>query len=276
MKTLWCHIDVPTGKMRNIARSRFIHLVCIAILLSLTSGCFFRSLVGYVDGRGGVSLSGNVVVSFCNFDIDLPTFYGCNYTIRDNGVPIEITSTFELVTNLGIFGALIDPMIFQLPANATNLRGTYNNAGADQPLLISLTNSFFVRPDLIITPEPGTQFAVLELPDSVIQAIDPNGEGFDFTLQFDVPPDQAKTLSVKPMLTARVDRLGGRFYLPVFPCVTDFAQIPEVQIPVDSFFQDLRVPAAAIINQAGDLACDSVVYDFTGPIFTDQFERQSE
>ena len=275
MKTMQHSVDVPIDNTRKFACPRLMYWVGIAILPLLLSGCFFRSLVGFVDDRGGVSLSGNVEASFCDFDTTISEFFGCNYTIRDSsGRIIELTSTFELFSEFGFAGLIIDPLILQLPSNAKNLSGIYNNAGFDQSLIITLTDSFPVQPGQMITAEAGTQFAILELPDTV--AIDPNGQAFDFALQFDVPPGQAPI--VKPMLTARADIEGTRYFTPVFPCVTDFAQIPQVQIPSGDFFQDLRVPLADIINGAEKLACNEVIYnlDDGGPapkeIHRDRFE----
>ncbi len=229
------------------------------------SGCFLRSIVGYVDDDGGATLSGNVQVSFCDFGSAIPEFWGCNYTVRGlSGSPIEITSTFELVSEFGVFGLIVDPVIFQVPADASNVVATYNNAGSDEPAIVTETTSFPVTPGVTVESEPGTKFLILELPDVVLAAIPPGGADFDFTLDFDVA--DFANLVVKPMFTARVDEGGTRYYVPIFPCVTDFAQIPPVPIPVGGFFQDLRPGLGDLIADADELACDQVVYDFTaGP-----------
>ena len=260
------------GTREAAARVRAL-LVCCTILLSL-GGCFLRSIVGYVTEDGAATLSGNVEVKFCDFDTVVEDFYGCSYTITGlSGSPIEITSTFELVTAFGLFGVIIDPMIIQLPADATITSATYNNAGADEPLVQTITDEFAVTPTRSISAEPGTRFAILELPDAVAAAIDPAGEEFNFSLQFDVPPGPPPV--IKFMLTGLVELMGTRYYIPVCPCKQDFAEIPEVVLPVGSSFEDLRFALNDVITQASSLACDQVSYDFmTLPdlLFADSFE----
>ncbi|MDJ0656482.1 MAG: hypothetical protein QNJ40_20145 [Xanthomonadales bacterium] len=266
----------PDSYSINRKVTPLFRVIGVLLFTLLISGCFFRSLVGFVDDRGGVSLSGNVQAGFCDFNTSIPEFFGCTYTTRDeSGRIIEIISSFELITEFGLLGALIDPLILQLPDSITSVSGTYNNAGFDQPLDVSLVDSFPVLPGQMVSAEPGTQFAILELPDAVAAAIDPGGEDFDFTMQFDATPGQP--VMVKPMLTASVDVQGTRYYLPMLPCVTDFAQVPEMEIPVGTFFQDLRLPAVGLFTQPGNLTCDEVVYDFENPsgrIFADGFEDQ--
>ena len=184
---------------------------CMVVL----TGCFLQSIVGFVDDRGGVSLSGNVEAGFCDFDTAIEEFFGCTYTIRDDdGRVIDVISTFELISEEGILGAIIDPLVLQVPANAANVVATYNNAGADLPLVVTETTSFAATPGVTITSEPGTKFLILELPDAAAAALPPGRSAINFSLAFDVP-DPAN-LFVKPMATARVDDGGVRYYPPVF------------------------------------------------------------
>ena len=244
-------------------RSPIGAVAVVAACAVLLSGCFLRSIVGFVDDGGGVSLSGNLEVGFCNFDTTIPEFFGCSYTIRDErGFVVDITSTFQLISEQGVFGAIIDPLVLQVPADASSVVATYNNAGSDEPLVVTDTTSFPVTPGVMVQSEPGTKFLILELPDAVAAAIPPGGSDFDFALSFDV--GDPANLVVKPMLTARVDDGGTSYYVPTLPCVTDFAQVPELQVPLGVQFQDLRLTIAGLIAGNPQLACDQVVYDFVG------------
>ena len=108
-------------------RSRVL-LACFALTLGiLSSGCFFRILQitvtttqgGYPDYAEGhhVGIGIHVEASTCDENTSIPEFYGCTYIITGaDGLPIGITSTFELVSEYGFFGLLIDPLILQVPA----------------------------------------------------------------------------------------------------------------------------------------------------------------
>ena len=246
--------------------SRTSSLAAAAALMAacslLLSGCFLRSIVGWVGDDGGATLSGNLEVGFCDFDTALPEFYGCTYSIfDDDGFLVEITSTFKLISEMGVFGAIIDPLVLQVPADATNVVATYNNAGSDEPLVVTETTSFPVTPGVTVDAEAGTKFLILELPDAAAAALPQGLSDIDIGLEFDVV--DFTNLFVKTMLTARVVESATTYYVPVFPCVTDFAQIPAIQIPVGGTFQDLRPGIRDAFAASPGMACDLVVYDFT-------------
>lgn len=253
----WTSDSAVRGRARRGIRSLAVAVVCSLVL----SGCFLQSIVGWVDEDGGATLSGNLEVGFCNFDTTLPQFYGCTYIIRGEGDRLlDVTSTFQLISEFGVFGLIIDPLVLQVPADATNVVATYNNAGADLPLVVTEATSFAATPTVVVAAEPATKFLILELPDAAAAALPPGRSEIDFSLSFDVA-DPANLL-VKPMLTARVDHGGVRYYVPVFPCVTSFAGIPAVQIPVATDFQFLNPAFDPFVNNAATFACNQVVYDF--------------
>lgn len=246
------------GRTRSLAASAALTVACSLLL----SGCFLRSIVGFVGDDGAATLSGNLEVGFCNFTTGIDQFYGCTYTIRDDsGFLIEITSTFELISEGGIFGAIIDPLVLQVPSDATNVVATYNNAGSDDPLVVTETTSFPVTPGVTVDAEVGTKFLILELPDAAAAALPAGLSDIDVGLEFDVV--DFANLFVKTMLTARVVESATTYYVPVFPCVTDFAQIPAIQIPVHGTFQDLRPGIRDAFAGSPEMACDQMVYDFT-------------
>jgi hypothetical protein len=107
---------------------------------------------------------------------------------------------------------------------------------------------------------------ILEFPDDVPPALpegDPrNGEEFDFDLSFDVPA--LKPVEVKGMFAGKIEASGQTFYIPLWPCVTDFSEIPPVEIPVASAPQFLTPQIVDHIGASGEMTCDGQVYDFSG------------
>lgn len=248
-----------TQRHRSGVRSKLGTLALAIAASTLLSGCFLRSLVGMINEEGRARISTNVEASFCE-----PSDFGagCEYVIRnDNGDIIEVTSSLRLIVEGGLAGVLIDPLILQVPADVSNVVATYNNAGVDQPLVLTETTSFPVTPGTDVVSEADTKFLILELPDAEAAALPAGGADFDFSLDFDVT--EATVVSVKPMLTGSFDHDGVRHYLPLFPCVTDFAQVPALQIPGAFQFENLRPQALAIAALGQQLACDQVTYDFT-------------
>jgi hypothetical protein len=62
------------------------------------------------------------------------------------------------------------------------------------------------------------------------------------------------------MFTVRVDAPGATYYLPMLPCTTNFADVPEMALSftsAQSGEDDVRAMAASYAS----MACDGEVYD---------------
>ena len=255
------------------------NIVIGSLLLTLSafsSGCLIRTFFGLIvteDISTFVRLAiDGVSVALCRDVADQTgsTTVECTYRIESEDGTSTQTSTAELLSELGIFGLIIDPVILQVPEGFTGFTGTYDaGAGAGpQPLNMTMTTSFPVQPGMAVTAEPGHKFLILELPDSVATSLpvaDPqNGTPFDFAFRFD--PAGAPSVAVKAMLTGRIVVGGETFYIPLFPCVTDFASIPALQIPLTPGQMNLVPALLALItqlSQSGNLVCNGQPYDFT-------------
>jgi len=66
------------------------------------------------------------------------------------------------------------------------------------------------------------------------------------------------------MFTGKVVVQGFTYYVPLLPCVTDFADVPAFELPLASTPADLK-PAFHNILQAGNLGCFHKGYIFTAP-----------
>src|SRR5262249_11051490 len=148
-----------------------------------------------------------------------------------------VVTTADLIRDFGLFGVIIDPIILQVPQDVVSVTGTFAETGqAPRPLVITTVASFFAQPGVQVVPEPGQKFVILDFPADVLATLTAAPTTFDFTVQVmrSLPISQPAptSMSVKAMLTGKVETAGQTFYLPLFPCVTDFAQVPALTVPV--------------------------------------------
>ena len=185
-----------------------------------------------------------------------------------------VTSTAELVSEVGIGGLLIDPLILQLPAPFSVNRATYADAGGPHDLVVHAgMSSVPVQPGVSLTAEPGQQFVIIELPAAAAAALpatDPT-QGTPYSLELDLrasyPTGQVPTvLSLKALLALSIETNGVTYYPPMLPCTADLAQVPTLSInrsgSGNSF--DLLATVKAALGQTTTAGCDQKVYDFTG------------
>jgi hypothetical protein len=258
--------------------ARFRSLLAVALLALafalLSSGCYFRGLVvsiGFESGGGGyydyddpvytVTIGSNSLVADCTFDDDFFEL-GCLYFIYDgDGFLVETTSTTQLIADFGLFGALIDPLVLQVPQSVSSASGSVNNGIVPVPLVITQANSFKAGPTTTVTAQPGYKFFIVELPDVVANSITGNdaleGEELDITLQF---TSATIPVAVKSMFTVRIDAPGATYYLPMLPCTTDFREVPEMSVSFTSA-QSGEDDVRAMADAYSGLSCDGHVYD---------------
>jgi hypothetical protein len=206
-------------------------------------------------------MGADTLVAMCTLD-DFFNDIFCSYEIlHPNGSRTQLTSSGQLIADFGILGALIDPLVLQVPQSVSDVSGTAPRGGIAYPLVITQTTSFKAGPGTTVTAEPGMKFLIVELPASAadsITATDPeDGHEFDFTLQFS---NSTLPIPVKSMFTIRVDAPDATYYLPMLPCTTNFAEVPEMSISFASAMtaeDDIQ----AMIDTYADMACDGQVYD---------------
>ncbi|MFG0283861.1 MAG: GC-type dockerin domain-anchored protein [Phycisphaerales bacterium JB039] len=118
-----------------------------------------------------------------------------------------------------------DPLILQLPDDATGVVATASDAGG--PILLPLKAglaSVPILPGVALDAEPGTQLVVIEYPAGMAPGI------YDLALDFDL--SFSRPIEVKALITGKVT-CGGETYLPpIVPNVTHMADVPPVIIPV--------------------------------------------
>lgn len=250
-------------------------IIMLSILAALLSGCFLRNTFGNVVFVDSISDHVDLLINaaFTNATVAICRseeygFYTCKYFIGG----VEATSTFYLMSEFGFFGILIDPVVLQVPEGATDILATYDDGSGLQPLLQKTVTSFNVQPGVQVTAEAGHKFLILELPPSATSTLpidDPvNGDEFDFNISYklSVPKSQASDpVLVKAMLTGKVVVNEHTYYVPIYPCVTDFASVPALEIPQSENLVNLETALGDLINQSGDMTCFHKEYDFSSP-----------
>lgn len=174
----------------------------------------------------------------------------CEFVI-ENASAESFLQIFNLPIPVLIF---IDPIIAQLPAEATNITGTFNGAG--QSGALDIQAGFTTLPADInsnIVAEPGMQLVVFDFPDRPLFNND-----FTFNISYDIPggvdPVQIKTMAAGKILTEE-----GTFYPPIFPCKDDFADIPSFDVPESDTLQPLDLSV-----YASEPGCEGRIYDYEG------------
>lgn len=244
----------------------------VFILATLLTACALRSLFGNVIIVEDIGEEVNEIITTVFSDstaaVCLDTdygFYECTYII-DGEI---ITSTLYLLSEFGITGVLIDPVILQVPADVVEITATYDLGDGADFLSVATSESFYVTPNMTVTAEPSSQFLILELPAHVANELPPGdpqaGLMITYTLGFkqvqpiDIP---IEPVSVKVLLTGKVVVNGHNYYVPILPCVADFAGIPAIEIPQSNIPVNLEATVGDLIRQGGNLACDHQAYFF--------------
>ncbi len=241
--------------MRRIGRMTLRLVASLAIALSV-SGCFLQALLGHVRGGDGekliVSLQGSAVTATCvNNVVDGSLFFECTYVIDDGGPGLEITSSSRLISEFGLLGVFIDPLVVQVPAAASGFSGTFSGPPGGNLVITPGLGSVPVDSSTDLVAEAGTQLVVVDFPDPP-----PPPGPYGFLLDFEMPPGSG-AVPFKAIFTGKVEAGGEVFYPPMFPCVSDFSQIPNFTIPLSDVLVSLDLSAAA-----GLTGCNGTAYRF--------------
>jgi hypothetical protein len=217
----------------------------LVVLSLLTSGCFLLQTL-HVEVAETIresvelyiaSVQANATVAICDDFVDFPSLpVNCRYLV--NGV--EIGSTARFVSELGIFGLIVDPIVLELPAGVTNIGGTFSGGGTTGNLVVYPNLSFVPIDDTrTLTPAAGKQLAIVDLPASA----QVNGVNYQFNMTFQqvvpagTPPTQYKVLFAGKIIVA-----GKAYYPPILPCVDSFATLPLMQFPALGNALPINVP----------------------------------
>lgn len=246
----------------------------LCVLPFLLSGCYLQLLFGYIgqeQENGEISIGGDFgSVADCDSQVFNEQTndweIGCSYKLFDEeGFLIDITSSAQLIDAFGIFGVFIDPLIVQVPDTATDFAGDMNKGFGPQFFAVTETTSFKAAPNLTVNAEPGHKFIIVEFPTAVLEELTANGSlAGNYTLDFGFRVPSVQAFDVKPMYTVLVEQNGAKYYVPMLPCKTDFAQVPAITIYPAGPNSNLMLQILAALRQNTDLPCQDTVYNF-GP-----------
>jgi hypothetical protein len=250
---------------------RWLAVFLLALLPGL-QGCIVFSLTGrhIADeaNRLSLRLGGYGQLSTCEATAaptaaiaPMTTNFVCATRLTDlesesSDSDIESSFGIESLADL-LFVSLIDPVIIQVPAGYGQVAGTWYSD--NQPLAIqSGLASVEVQPGVFLTAEPGHELVIVDFPAGPLNEL----KQYDVSIGRPTPGGTPAPVDVKAMLTAKVEAGGRTYYLPVLPCVRDFASIPAITIPANDIGQDL-VPQILQALAQGPKGCRGTVYGFT-------------
>jgi hypothetical protein len=245
---------------------RSIAFLFIAGLTSLLSGCFLQVLSGVAlrddDSTLVIIVDGNSILASCSPGGFPGGALECRYTFLDeDGFPVETTTSVTLISEFGFLGVVIDPLIVQIPEEATDISATYDDGmGQSGPLEVrSGFKSIPVDASRHVFAEHRQQFVIADFPPGV----DYDGVEFDFSLTFRLPANASVPVQVKPLFALKVTNTQNppfalEYYSPLLPCTTNMADIPPVSI------EEGVAPVPIDVTSDLPAGCDNELYFYLG------------
>lgn len=245
---------------------RGMAFLLVAGATALLSGCFLQVLSGVAlrddDSTLVIIVDGNSILAACSPGGFPGGALECRYTFLDeDGFPVDSVTTVTLISEFGFLGVVIDPLIVQIPEQATEISATYDDGlGQSGPLDVrSGFKSIPVDASRHLFAEHRQQFVIADFPPGV----DFDGVEFDFSLSFRLPANAAVPVQVKPLFALKVTNTENppfalEYYSPLLPCTTDMTQIPAVAI------QEGTTPQPIDVTAGLPAGCDNEFYFYLG------------
>lgn len=247
-------IDSEQGMNRRLPRLALLYLLCATSLL--LHGCLISNFSSS-SSAGITTLQATATVlqpSPCTVNTAAQTTT-CT-PVMEIGLPTGGTQNFPFLIQLLGYAApltLYDPLIVQVPAAMSNFAGSITagppgvNPGTPLSVIAGLT-SVPIDATTNLVAEPGMQLVILDFPTPTGVA---NGT-YTFRLQF-----SGTTNSIKAVFAAKLAAGASTYYLPLFPCVTNFASVPAISLPATSIAGVIQL----ILSAQG---CNGKAYNFAG------------
>ncbi len=250
------------------------NVLVISALTLVLSGCIIKLLSGavVVDDLGKFIQMrfDDVNVAYCSENTDPVSgnkIVECEYSIETEDGFSDRTSTTELISNFGVFGIIIDPVIVQVPDIAEVVTATVDEGSGPQDLIITESTTFNVQPGVQATAEAGHKFWIIDLPPALetnLPEADEPRQELDYQFDYRLPGVFSNTpANFKAMYAGRVELNGEKYYFPMYPCTTDFANVPELSLPVGIPLNGFIFDLLFLFLDNESLTCDNQVYDFT-------------
>ena len=224
----------------------------VTVLAIVSPGCFLQTISGVtaaLDGSLITTVETDSTLATCVQGGFESQNVECTYRfIDENGFLVGVTSSAELISEFGILGVVIDPLILQVPLSATDATGTYDDGNGTSGDLVIQSGFKSIPADTFrhLFAEPGTQFIIAELPDGVPF----EGVQFNFSVSFATPPGSGP-VNIKPILGIKYEAGQNVFYAPFLPCETEMANVPAFTIPEGTTLQPITIsePPQACVGE---------------------------
>jgi hypothetical protein len=258
---------------------RRLAILLLALLPGL-QGCFLEFLTGHSfleggSGPGALRFFGYGRLSTCEIveatrpldprGIGPLSTIGCGFNLtggEGSGSENNVDSVFSLPGALAQLLNILDPVIIQVPAGYGQVAGTWQFS---DPLAIqSGLASVEVQPGVFLAAEPGHELVIVDFPAGPLNVT----SNFELSIKKPASGGPAAPIPVKVMTAAKVEVDGKPYYLPLLPCVADFASIPAITVPASPTGQDLVGPLLAALSQSPTKGCQNVTYGFTATTTT--------
>jgi hypothetical protein len=172
----------------------------------------------------------------------------CDYTL---GGRLKRASVF--IQDTATVGLLVDPVILQLPEQATNVSGIYSDGPTNGTLrVMPVVGDLHADLTRKIIPEPGHKLYIIEFPTPAPPL---DGRLYTFGLVFAVP--NLSSVRIKALFAAKATVNATTYYAPLFPCATTFASIPALTLRESSDFVAVNLTPVLAAN-----ACNGSFYTF--------------
>jgi hypothetical protein len=229
------------------------------------SGCI---LSGFSGGTaGGVTTATATVIlsklSDCTTDVVANTVT-CTpkvSVVLPNGTTQSFSFSFTL-NGLTTPFPIFDPLILELPDTMSGFAGSIaiGPAGVTPGTPLDITaglTSIAIDAHTTLTAEPGMQLVII---DFQAPANAPFGQ-YTVNIQFTGTATSFKALLASkvtiPGPVSAAKAAGQTYFVPFFPCVTSFAAVPSISLPLGNLLQ--LVPTLTTAQ-----GCNGKVFDFTG------------
>ncbi len=215
-----------------------------------SAGCFLRLVLGYevVETLSDeielvvAAITANATTSVCRRS-PFTGLIECSYVVEDpEGFLATTTSTAQLVSEFGLLGVIIDPLVLELPAGVAGIAGTFTDGGANSGDLLVYPNLSYVPVDdnRTLTPGPGKQLVVVDFP----AGISVDGVEYQISLRFrQLVPAGTGPTPIRALLTGKLRAGPKTYYPPILPCTSNMGSVPLFTLPRAAVFQPLALPA---------------------------------
>ena len=233
---------------------RFKRLLTAALVVPSVialSGCAI-SMMALSIFAGHVSITARATSNYCEHQPnDVRVRVLCSLGFGSTTFTSIFTMLFYTLANAeNATGAMIDPVVIQVPATATNFRGTYTDAaGNTGPLVVTSGLARLpIDANSSLVAEPGMQLVLIEFPKLLESPPGPT----TYTFEYDGGVNTLKALTVGILQVGT-----STYYPPISTCVTSFADVPAIAIPTSP--TPVEVGAQAL---GTPMPCNEKTYNF--------------